>query len=69
MMQTDCECWVSKMSAEFRFGVRWGSHDFACRRYQRSLDPVDDLEDSDLRAAFYAGSLDAESRGRDAESE
>ena len=45
----DCTCWVSKESAEMRFGIRWGAHSLQCPQYRVSLDPVDALNDAELR--------------------
>ena len=43
--QMACTCWVSRATAEIRFGARWGAHNLRCLAYRVSLDPVDKLKD------------------------
>ena len=53
-MAGKCNCWVSgsSVSAEERFGIRWGAHGLACPEYRRSLDPVDAIHDIELRERY-----------------
>lgn len=45
----ECNCWVARQSDEVRFGIRYGAHDTACPTYRESLDPIDRLNDEELR--------------------
>lgn len=44
-----CSCWVSHRSERERFGIRYGAHSTNCPQYRPSLDPVDKLNDQELR--------------------
>ena len=46
---TQCRCWVRNLMDEEAFAVRFGAHDLQCPAYQRSRDPVDDVNDYILR--------------------
>lgn len=45
-----CNCYVARLSAEAQFTLRYGAHSLNCPVYRPSLDPVDQLHDSDWRA-------------------
>jgi hypothetical protein len=49
--RTGCNCYVANLDEETRFVLHHGSHALACPQYSRSLDPVDDQNDRDFRAA------------------
>lgn len=55
-----CSCYVGRMTAEQRFGVRRGAHALSCAVYVPSMDPVDRENDADLRkrAAMLADRWD-----------
>lgn len=50
--QLTCRCWVRHQMAEERFGIRYGAHSTNCPQYRPSLDPVDRLNDQEIRQRF-----------------
>lgn len=65
-----CQCWVSKLTDEERFSVRYGAHNPQCPVFRPSLDPVDALNDVGVRPKYecdcgYVGEWDGahEKRG------
>jgi Fe-S oxidoreductase len=56
-LTAECNCWVSTMKEEFRSCTHCGAHEETCPWYRRSLDPVDNKHDIELRAAWHAGLL------------
>jgi hypothetical protein len=47
---TICTCYVKALGEEAFFGVRMGAHSLSCPLWRESLDPVDHLQDCELRA-------------------
>jgi hypothetical protein len=52
LAQILCNCWVATMPEEDRFSIRYGAHNPACPQYRESGDPVDRVNDEELRARF-----------------
>jgi hypothetical protein len=52
-----CKCWVRNLNEEEQFGIRYGAHSLWCPTYREGLDPVDRLNDTDLRQRGEAGTL------------
>lgn len=50
-MRQTCNCWV-KAQPQMAYGIHWGAHHITCPVYRRSLDPVDDRLDCEIREHF-----------------
>jgi hypothetical protein len=46
-----CDCYVSTMTPEEQFTLRYGAHELACPAYRESMDPVDRAYDREERSA------------------
>ena len=50
-----CNCWVSREPWEVQFAIRYGAHNPQCPRYRPSRDPVDAINDTEIRLHAETG--------------
>ena len=54
-----CNCYVNKLSQFAQFSIRRGAHATGCPEYRESRDPVDRMNDADIRQMYTKGNNNA----------